>query len=179
MQSTQFLLISSIVLAILTVALVSISIWLKAKGQSLYGSEKIIHHSVGTFILPLKLALGLIAATLCVFALQKKPSPDNFSPFPKQPLTSGVKVGDVVKETPLCVIESIDISSPFPFPALLFESYVKVEDVVEKGTPLCTVEAMKLEMVIRAPFSGKVTKIFFNNMDMIDGKPIIRLERLI
>jgi len=47
-----------------------------------------------------------------------------------------------------------------PMPGKIIKILVAVDQVVEDGTPLLLVEAMKMENEIRSPTKGKVTKIF-------------------
>lgn len=46
------------------------------------------------------------------------------------------------------------------FPGKVRKILVSVNDRVEEGTPLLLLEAMKMEFSVKAPFSGKVEKIF-------------------
>ena len=46
-----------------------------------------------------------------------------------------------------------------PMPGLVLEIHVKEGDTVEKGTPLITLEAMKMENVLKSPNEGIVRKI--------------------
>jgi len=47
-----------------------------------------------------------------------------------------------------------------PMPGLVLEIHVKEGDTVEKGTPLVTLEAMKMENVLKSPNDGTVRKIY-------------------
>jgi biotin carboxyl carrier protein len=47
-----------------------------------------------------------------------------------------------------------------PLPGLIIEVMVKEGDKVEKGTELCTLEAMKMKNAIRAQRSATVAKVF-------------------
>lgn len=46
-----------------------------------------------------------------------------------------------------------------PMPGLVLEIHVKEGDTVEKGMPLITLEAMKMENVLKSPNDGTVRKI--------------------
>lgn len=50
---------------------------------------------------------------------------------------------------------------------------VSVGDFVKEGDGLVVVEAMKTEMVVTAPKSGKVIKIFHKNGDMVDAGDLV------
>ena len=45
------------------------------------------------------------------------------------------------------------------FPGKVRKILVRAEDVVEEGRPLLLLEAMKMEFSVKAPYSGKITKI--------------------
>ncbi|CAG8704851.1 6911_t:CDS:2, partial [Funneliformis mosseae] len=49
-----------------------------------------------------------------------------------------------------------------PMPCKISQVLVKPGQIVEKGTPLIVLEAMKMEHWIRSPFSGTIDKIFYN-----------------
>lgn len=46
-----------------------------------------------------------------------------------------------------------------PMPGLVLQIHVKEGEQVEKGTPLITLEAMKMENVLKAPTNGVVSKV--------------------
>jgi biotin carboxyl carrier protein len=47
-----------------------------------------------------------------------------------------------------------------PMPGLVLELHVNEGDIIKKGTPLLTLEAMKMENVLKSPTDGTVRKIF-------------------
>lgn len=53
---------------------------------------------------------------------------------------------------------------------------VKNGDSVKKGDVLMVIEAMKMEYLIRAPYDGKIKKVFFKEKDLIEiGQQTIEL----
>jgi acetyl-CoA carboxylase biotin carboxyl carrier protein len=57
------------------------------------------------------------------------------------------------------------------------ESFVKVGDVVEKGTVLCIIEAMKLMNEIESDISGEVVNIFVENGNPVEyGEPLFAIR---
>ncbi len=56
--------------------------------------------------------------------------------------------------------------------------FVNIGDTVEKGQPLCIIEAMKIMNEIECEFSGKIVEILVENEDIVEyGQPLIKLRR--
>ncbi|CAB4390730.1 unnamed protein product [Rhizophagus irregularis] len=55
-----------------------------------------------------------------------------------------------------------------PMPCKISQVFVKPGQIVEKGTPLVVLEAMKMEHLIKSPTTGKVEKIFYNVGDFVE-----------
>ena len=54
---------------------------------------------------------------------------------------------------------------------------VKENQRVKRGAPLLTLEAMKMEHTISAPYDGRVTQLFFQKGDQVrEGEQLLRLE---
>jgi pyruvate carboxylase len=70
-----------------------------------------------------------------------------------------------------------DVSQPSeigaPIPGLVTALAVSVGAKVEKGGKLLTLEAMKMQTTIYAPFSGVVDEIFVQNGDAVESKDLI------
>ena len=67
-----------------------------------------------------------------------------------------------------------DLSSPISGKVVSVK--VKNGDSVKKGDVLMVIEAMKMEYLIRAPYDGKIKKVFFKEKDLIEiGKQTIEL----
>ncbi|CAI2181581.1 5518_t:CDS:10 [Funneliformis geosporum] len=49
-----------------------------------------------------------------------------------------------------------------PMPCKISQVLVKPGQIVEKGTPLIVLEAMKMEHLVKSPFSGTIDKIFYH-----------------
>jgi acetyl/propionyl-CoA carboxylase alpha subunit/acetyl-CoA carboxylase carboxyltransferase component len=64
-----------------------------------------------------------------------------------------------------------------PSPAVVVSIAVKVGDVVSAGDRLAVLEAMKMEMKIVAPFSGKVREVYtIPNVQVGTGAPLVQIE---
>ena len=64
-----------------------------------------------------------------------------------------------------------------PMPGLILSVHVKAGDTVEKGDPLASLEAMKMEHTISAPFAGTVTKVRFAAGEQVkDGDLLFDIE---
>ena len=62
-------------------------------------------------------------------------------------------------------------------PAVVVSIPVAAGEVVEKGRPVAVVEAMKMEMSIGAPFTGRVRSVLANpNTQVPAGAPLVRLD---
>ncbi|CAG8440549.1 3459_t:CDS:10 [Ambispora gerdemannii] len=55
-----------------------------------------------------------------------------------------------------------------PMPCKISQIFVTVGQVVEKGTPLIVLEAMKMEHLIKSPLPGKIEKIFYKVGDLVE-----------
>jgi biotin carboxyl carrier protein len=52
-----------------------------------------------------------------------------------------------------------------------------VGQVVSEGDPLCALEAMKMELAVRAPFSGVVTELHaFQGAQVEDGRVLVVIQ---
>lgn len=58
-------------------------------------------------------------------------------------------------------------------PGVIVDVLVKVDDVVEAGTPVIITEAMKMETEIQAPISGKVTEVYVSKGDAVNPDEIL------
>ncbi|GAC1636932.1 MAG: hypothetical protein NVS4B2_25580 [Chloroflexota bacterium] len=65
-----------------------------------------------------------------------------------------------------------------PMPGTVVKVPVRKGEPVSQGQTLVVVEAMKMEHIIQAPFSGVVRDVYFAPGDMVGaGAPVVRLER--
>jgi len=60
-----------------------------------------------------------------------------------------------------------------PMPGVVVDVKVKAGDIVKEGEQLVVLSAMKMETVIPAPTSGKVTKVSVNTGDKVDGDDLV------
>jgi acetyl/propionyl-CoA carboxylase alpha subunit/acetyl-CoA carboxylase carboxyltransferase component len=64
-----------------------------------------------------------------------------------------------------------------PAPALVLSIAAQPGDEVEAGARLATLEAMKMEMAVAAPFAGRVREVLaMPNAQVAAGAPLVRLE---
>jgi biotin carboxyl carrier protein len=67
-----------------------------------------------------------------------------------------------------------DLSSPIS--GRVVSVKIKNGDSVKKGDILMVIEAMKMEYLIRAPYNGKIKKVYFKEKDLIEiGQQTIEL----
>jgi acetyl/propionyl-CoA carboxylase alpha subunit len=65
-----------------------------------------------------------------------------------------------------------------PMPGKIIAVAVKVGDEVQKGQPLFTVEAMKMEHTLAAPFAAKVEAVMMKTGDQVsEGVTLVKLAR--
>lgn len=70
--------------------------------------------------------------------------------------------------------EEEDLSSPISGKVVSVK--VKNGDSVKKGDIMMVIEAMKMEYLIRAPYNGKIKKVYFKEKDLIEiGQETIEL----
>jgi len=64
-----------------------------------------------------------------------------------------------------------------PMPGLVLDIKVKVGDVLEKGTPVIVLEAMKMENILKSPGDGVVKKLPVQSGDAVEkGQVLVELE---
>ena len=64
-----------------------------------------------------------------------------------------------------------------PMPGIILSVAVKVGDQVVTGDPVCVLEAMKMQQVLRADWSGIVSVVHVESgQQVLDGDPIVGLE---
>ncbi len=75
------------------------------------------------------------------------------------------------------VVTSPMVGTFYRSPAPDASPFVEVGSVVEKGQPLCIIEAMKLMNEIEAESRGRILKILKNDKDPVEyGEPLFVLE---
>ncbi|CAG8519324.1 15020_t:CDS:10 [Acaulospora morrowiae] len=55
-----------------------------------------------------------------------------------------------------------------PMPCKISQVLVQPGQTVEKGTPLVILEAMKMEHIIKSPYTGTIEKLFYNVGDLVE-----------
>lgn len=73
--------------------------------------------------------------------------------------------------------EKADVSKPgsvgCPMKGLIVDITAAQGDVVQEGEPLAVLSAMKMETIISAPCSGRITKYFCNTGDALDQGDLV------
>lgn len=94
-------------------------------------------------------------------------------------------VGEVAPSLPEAEAENlVEITSPmvgtfYRAPTPNAEPFVKVGQVIEKGTVVCIVEAMKLMNEIESEVSGRIAKVLVENAQPVEyGQPLFLVEPL-
>lgn len=78
------------------------------------------------------------------------------------------KSGELVKSP----VVGIYYSSPSPDS----DPFVRQGSRIEKGNPLCIIEAMKLMNEVSSPFGGEIAEIFVENGQRVEfGQPLFRI----
>jgi acetyl-CoA carboxylase biotin carboxyl carrier protein len=93
-------------------------------------------------------------------------------------VAAGSPVTLPVSETAgLLSVESPMVGTFYRAPAPGAEPYIKEGDLVEKGTILCIIEAMKLMNEIEAEVRGRIAKILVENAQPVEfGQTLFLLE---
>jgi 3-methylcrotonyl-CoA carboxylase alpha subunit len=66
-----------------------------------------------------------------------------------------------------------------PMPGVVIRVMVAPGDEVKKGQPLVTLEAMKMEHVIRAPRDGRVSRVPVSAGELVNGgAPLVEMEEV-
>jgi acetyl-CoA carboxylase biotin carboxyl carrier protein len=74
-------------------------------------------------------------------------------------------------------IESPMVGTFYRAPAPSAEPYVKEGQVVEKGSVLCIIEAMKLMNEIEAEVKGRIASVLVENAQPVEyGQPLFLVE---
>jgi pyruvate carboxylase len=60
-----------------------------------------------------------------------------------------------------------------PMPGVIVGLKVKIGDIVKEGEPVATLSAMKMETIIPASASGKVTRILVNVGDKVEADDLV------
>ena len=65
-----------------------------------------------------------------------------------------------------------------PMPGLIVEVMVKENEHVETGQPLVVMESMKMQMEMRAPFTGRIERVFVASKLQVDkGTVLVRMSK--
>ena len=90
-----------------------------------------------------------------------------------------IKEEEIVQEDTLAEeIKGYEVKSPlvgvyYEAASPESEAFVKLGDYVEKGEIICILEAMKMINEIKAPISGTINKINFQNEDLVQYDDVI------
>lgn len=100
------------------------------------------------------------------------------APLPaSKPETSAATAAPVSDETKYKVIKSPMIGTFYRSPGPNEEPFVNVGDVVNVGTTVCIIEAMKLFNEIESEFAGKIAKILVQDATPVEfDQPLFYIE---
>ena len=117
-----------------------------------------------------KLKRGMKGSEVTEIAHAPKPAPPPQPSLPRHPEPAPlvVKKEEEVSEDGLHVITSPIVGTFFRAPSPGAEAYVKVGDMVEEGSILCVVEAMKLMNEIPADIPGELVQIYVENSQPVE-----------
>ncbi len=101
------------------------------------------------------------------------PAPVLQQPLPSAAPAAAAEAREAAEEQDLHFITSPIVGTFYRAPSPGAEPYVKVGGLVEEGTVLCIVEAMKLMNEIPSDVSGEIVRIYVEN-----GQPIEFGQRL-
>lgn len=74
------------------------------------------------------------------------------------------------------IVKSPMVGTFYSKPSPNAESYVSLGAIVNKGTVLCIVEAMKLMNEIESEYEGKIAEIYVKDGESVEyGKPLFRI----
>lgn len=144
-----------VALATLVTLTVAFSSWANVKIACMHGSQQVISNSPYTILLPSTLiALCAIAAKVLWI--------DKISDAPKEhvvsPAANTISFSASTKIAPALFVP-ITITQSSPFSGRYSRLLVQVGDVVTRGTPICILEAMKMETTICSHEAGTVTEL--------------------
>ncbi|WP_138205260.1 acetyl-CoA carboxylase biotin carboxyl carrier protein [Haloimpatiens lingqiaonensis] len=75
------------------------------------------------------------------------------------------------------IIKSPIVGTFYAAPAPDKDNFVSIGSVVNKGTTLCIIEAMKLMNDIESEFHGEIVDILVKNEDMVEyGQPLFKIR---
>jgi oxaloacetate decarboxylase alpha subunit len=89
------------------------------------------------------------------------------------PAISPATPAPTLKQEDLCYITSPIVGTFYRAPSPESNAYVSVGDFVDKGTPVCIIEAMKLMNEIQSEVAGEIVAILVEN-----GQPVEYGENL-
>ncbi|MGI6038322.1 MAG: acetyl-CoA carboxylase biotin carboxyl carrier protein [Limnochordia bacterium] len=99
------------------------------------------------------------------------------APLPKEPAAPPVQE-EVIDEN-LVIITAPMVGTFYRAPAPDAPPYVKVGDRIQRGQPLCIIEAMKLMNEIESDVSGIIKEILVDNAQPVEfGQPLFTVEKL-
>ncbi|MGF7058050.1 acetyl-CoA carboxylase biotin carboxyl carrier protein [Brassicibacter mesophilus] len=92
--------------------------------------------------------------------------------------TAELEAEEVSAEEDIYIVKSPIVGTFYTSPSPDSPNFVNIGDTVEKGQPLCIIEAMKIMNEIECEVSGKVVEILVENEDIVEyGQPLMKLRR--
>ncbi|WP_269532583.1 acetyl/propionyl/methylcrotonyl-CoA carboxylase subunit alpha [Chitinimonas sp. BJYL2] len=129
--------------------------------QTLDASGQISHHRINATIAGHRLSASVVRHA-DQLTLIRDGRNTTLTPF--NPLLAGLEAAD----------QGGGLTAPMP--GTVVAVHVATGDVVEKGTPLMILEAMKMEHTILAPHAGKVAEVFFKQGEQVrEGAALLEI----
>ncbi|QZY54488.1 acetyl-CoA carboxylase biotin carboxyl carrier protein [Crassaminicella profunda] len=89
-----------------------------------------------------------------------------------------IKEEILVEEEELYIVKSPIVGVFYATPSPDAQPFVEVGDTVEKGQPICIIEAMKIMNEIQSEESGQVVELLVENEDIVEyGQPLMKIRR--
>lgn len=83
----------------------------------------------------------------------------------------------VAEQTETTAAVSKDGTIKAPLPGVMVSVKVKAGDIVETGSELAVLEAMKMENTIESEYEGTVTEVYVSKGDsVLEGTPLMKIE---
>ncbi|MCT4605439.1 MAG: acetyl-CoA carboxylase biotin carboxyl carrier protein [Marinisporobacter sp.] len=84
----------------------------------------------------------------------------------------------VINDEEVYIVKSPIVGVFYAAPSPDAQDFVEVGSSVEKGQPICIIEAMKIMNEIQSEESGQVVEILVENEDIVEyGQPLMKIRR--
>lgn len=88
------------------------------------------------------------------------------------------QASDIQEDKNIEIVKSPIVGTFYAAPSPDKDDFVNIGSVVNKGTTLCIIEAMKLMNDIEAEVDGEIVDILVKNEDMVEyGQPLFKIKK--